>query len=223
MKHSPGAGSSPIQRAYPGFSRNSPQGATKVSPAAMPWTCPTLRLSRRHRTAEEIHLMTPIASHQHRPAANPALRSLRRRPRPQQKGAKPPNPQQHPLKRHRSLHERRRQHLLASSTETSQPGAPAVAGADATAATVATTPPPPGAMPAEAPTPATATPVGNAERVHASAPAAVAASMLSSEAVEAKSQGASSKAAMAVKAVLNEVQKTSGSGGGTVQSHHGNE
>lgn len=112
------------------------------------------------------------------------------------------------------------------STATSQPGAPAVAGADATAATVAATPPAPGAMPAEAPaapTPATAAPVGNAERVHASAPAAVAAPMPPSETAEAESPGASSKAAMAVKAVLNEVQKTSGSGGGTVQTHHGNE
>lgn len=115
---------------------------------------------------------------------------------------------------------------IASSTATSQPGAPAVAGADATAATVATTPPAPGAIPAEAPatlTPPTAAPVGNAERVHASAPAAVAAPMPPSETAEAESPGASSKAAMAVKAVLNEVQKTSGSGGGTVQTHHGNE
>lgn len=114
----------------------------------------------------------------------------------------------------------------ASSTATSQPGAPAVAAAGATAATVATTPPAPGAVPAEAstaPTPSTAAPVGKAERVHASDPAAVAAPMPTGETADAESPGASNRAALAVKAVLNEVQKTSGSGGGSVQTNHGNE
>jgi hypothetical protein len=47
--------------------------------------------------------------------------------------------------------------------------------------------------------------------------------MSPSETAEADSPSASSKAAIAVKAVLNEVQKTSGSGGGTVQTNHGSE
>jgi type IV secretion system protein TrbL len=111
----------------------------------------------------------------------------------------------------------------ASSTTTSQPGAPVAAAADATAATVATTPPALGAMPAKAPTPSTAAPVGNAERVHASDSVALAAVMPTGDTADAESPGASNKAALAVKAVLNEVQKTSGSGGGSVQTNHGNE
>ena len=79
--------------------------------------------------------------------------------------------------------------------------------------------------PAAAPTPSVAAPVGSAERVHAPGPAAAiaVAPVPTGETLGAESPGASSKAAMAVKAVLNEVQKTSGSGGGTVQTNHGNE
>jgi hypothetical protein len=64
-----------------------------------------------------------------------------------------------------------------------------------------------------------AEPVGNPECVHTSASAEVAAPMPT----DAESPVASNKAAMAIKLVLNEVQKTSGTGGGTVQTNHGNE
>ncbi|MBC3884935.1 P-type conjugative transfer protein TrbL [Undibacterium griseum] len=112
-----------------------------------------------------------------------------------------------------------------SSTATGQPGAPAATSTDVTAPALAT-PPAQNGLPAEAPsahTPPIAAPVANAERVHASDPVAVAAALPTGDTADAESPGASSKAALAVKAVLNEVQKTSGSGGGSVQTSHGNE
>lgn len=112
-----------------------------------------------------------------------------------------------------------------SSTATGQPGASAATSTDVTAPALAT-PPARNGLPAEAPsapTPPIAAPVANAERVHASDPVAVAAAVPTGDTAEAESPGASSKAALAVKAVLNEVQKTSGSGGGTVQTNHGSE
>jgi hypothetical protein len=41
MKRSPSAGFGRIQKTHPGFSRNYPEGATKASQLAMPWTCLT--------------------------------------------------------------------------------------------------------------------------------------------------------------------------------------
>ena len=61
------------------------------------------------------------------------------------------------------------------------------------------------------------------QQVHASDSFAIAATMSAGDTTEADLPGASNKAALAVKAVLNEVQKTSGSGGGSVQTSHGNE
>jgi type IV secretion system protein TrbL len=60
-----------------------------------------------------------------------------------------------------------------------------------------------------------------AERVHAAG--AVAPPVQKSKQATGEAPGAPSTAALAVKAVLNEVQKTSGSGGGSVQTHHDNE
>src|SRR5450830_814205 len=87
--------------------------------AAIPWAVAWLSAltpkpqasAKPKRRPAYPRLPLQVASHQHRPAANPAQRSLCRRPRPQQKEAKLLNPQQHPLKRHRSRHEIRRQHL----------------------------------------------------------------------------------------------------------------
>lgn len=113
---------------------------------------------------------------------------------------------------------------IASSTATGQPGAPA-APTEVTAPALTAAPAPNG-LPAEnpsAPTLPSAAPVANAGRVHASDSSPVAATLPAGDTTEADSPGASNKAALAVKAVLNEVQKTSGSGGGTVQTSHGNE
>lgn len=113
---------------------------------------------------------------------------------------------------------------IASSTATGQPGAPA-APTEVTAP-AQTAAPAPNGLPAEnpsAPTLPSAVPVVNAGRVHASDSSPVAATLPAGDTTEADSPGTSNKAALAVKAVLNEVQKTSGSGGGTVQTSHGNE
>lgn len=113
---------------------------------------------------------------------------------------------------------------IASSTATGQPGAPA-APTEVTAPALTAAPAPNG-LPAEnpsAPTLPSAAPVANAGRVHASDSSPVVATLPAGDTTEADSPGASNKAALAVKAVLNEVQKTSGSGGGTVQTSHGNE
>ena len=113
---------------------------------------------------------------------------------------------------------------IASSTATGQPGAPA-APTEVTAP-AQTAAPAPNGLPAEnpsAPTIPSAVPVVNAGRVHASDSSPVAATLPAGDTTEADSPGASNKAALAVKAVLNEVQKTSGSGGGPVQTSHGYE
>lgn len=113
---------------------------------------------------------------------------------------------------------------IASSAATGQPGVPAApTGITAPALTAA---PAPNGLPADspsAPTLPSAAPVANAGRVHAFDSSAVAATLPVGDTTEADLPGASNKAALAVKAVLNEVQKTSGSGGGTVQTSHGNE
>ncbi len=113
---------------------------------------------------------------------------------------------------------------IASSAATGQPGVPA-APTDVPAPALTAVQAPNG-LPAEspsAPTLPSAAPVANAGRVHASDSSTVAATLPAGDTAEADLPGASNKAALAVKAVLNEVQKTSGSGGGTVQTSHGNE
>lgn len=115
---------------------------------------------------------------------------------------------------------------IASSAATGQPGAPAAPTDVQAPALTAAPAPAPNGLPAEspsAPTLPSAASVANAGRVHASDSSTVAATLPAGDTTEADLPGASNKAALAVKAVLNEVQKTSGSGGGTVQTSHGNE
>ena len=105
------------------------------------------------------------------------------------------------------------------AADTTQPDAPAVPSADRTATLGALAAP---EAPAASISPTTV-PIGNAERVHASVAVTPGAPLPTSDVADANSTGASSKAALAARAVLNEMQKTSGSGGGSVQTNHGNQ